>query len=90
MEYPRGVEREYIAAIDIAAVFVASSNPVCGRGELTWFNRAYGEYRLRGGRSMSYGEARGRLRGAMMRRLVLVERVEYGADMLAEVFGAKF
>jgi hypothetical protein len=57
-----------------------------GRGELAWFNRAYRDYRLSGQRRLSYGEARGRLRRAMIRRLVLVERVEYGPDLLAEVF----
>lgn len=59
-------------------------------GELAWFNRAYRDYRLRGGRRMSYSGAKARLRRAMVRRLTLVERVEYGSDMLSEVFGPEF
>ncbi|MGY3278153.1 hypothetical protein [Bradyrhizobium sp. S3.7.6] len=57
------------------------------RGELAWFNRSYREYRARGGRRMSYSAARSCLRRAMVRRLTLVERIEYGPEMLAEVFG---
>jgi hypothetical protein len=55
-------------------------------GELAWFNGAYRQYRLSGGR-MSYSGAKARLRRAMVRRLTLMERVEYGSDMLNEVFG---
>jgi hypothetical protein len=61
-----------------------------GRGELAWYNRAYRLYRLqkaeRGGPILSYQKARVRLRCAMLRRLVLVHRLEYGPEMLEEVF----
>lgn len=62
-----------------------------GRGELAWFNRAYRAYRLQvqgKGKPINYAAARARLCRAMARRLVLVQQVDFGADLLTEVFGA--
>lgn len=60
-------------------------------GELAWFNQAYRDYRLQrqGGRAINYAAARARLCHAMARRLVLVEKVDFGPEMIAEVFGAE-
>lgn len=65
-------------------------NVANGRGELAWFNRAYRAYRMQiqGRRkAMNYAAARARLCKAMARRLVLVQQVDFGAELLAEVFG---
>ena len=59
-----------------------------GRGELAWFNRAYRAYRTaRSGPAMSYQSARGRLRRAVVRRLVVSGGLEFGCDLLPDVFG---
>lgn len=60
-------------------------------GRLQWFNRAYRDYRagVEGGsgtRAISYAAARAKLCTALARRLVLVEPVEFGADLVREVF----
>lgn len=65
------------------------------RGDLAWFNGAYRAYRLQrsagaDGRALSYAAARARLCSAMARRLVLVEQLEYGPQLLSEVFGEEF
>jgi hypothetical protein len=54
-------------------------------GSLSWFNRAYKAYRLGStGRTMLYGEAKVRLRNAVVRRIMAGETL---ADLQAEVFG---
>jgi hypothetical protein len=54
-------------------------------GALSWFNRAYRAYRLAStGRTMLYGEAKVRLRNAVVRRIMAGETLE---DLEEEVFG---
>ncbi|MCA1452161.1 hypothetical protein I6F35_02890 [Bradyrhizobium sp. BRP22] len=54
-------------------------------GTLSWFNRAYRAYRLAStGRTMLYGEAKVRLRNAVVRRIMAGETL---ADLQGEVFG---
>jgi hypothetical protein len=54
-------------------------------GSLGWFNRAYRAYRLGSrDRTMLYGEAKVRLRNAVVRRIMAGETFE---DLLVEVFG---
>jgi hypothetical protein len=54
-------------------------------GALSWFNQAYRAYRLANtGRTMLYGEAKVRLRNAVVRRIMAGEAL---TDLQAEVFG---
>jgi hypothetical protein len=54
-------------------------------GSLGWFNRAYRAYRLGSkGRTMLYGEAKVRLRNAVVRRIMAGETLD---DLQDEVFG---
>lgn len=55
------------------------------RGELAWFNRAFRARRLAGSK-VSFGTAWTWLRRAVVRRLMVTGRVEYGPEMLAELF----
>jgi hypothetical protein len=56
-----------------------------GRGELAWFNSAFKARRLEG-EAVPYAAAWARLRRAVVRRLVLAGRLEFGPELLAEVF----
>lgn len=76
------MERIRSAGAQIDAAVEAAN----GRGELAWFNRAYRAYRQAGGR-LAYQAARARLRRAVVRRLVITGGIEFGADLLPEVFG---
>lgn len=55
-------------------------------GDLKWFNDAYREHRARGSR-LTYAAARARLYRAVAKRLVLGERWDLSAKLLADVFG---
>jgi len=77
------MDRMRIAGSQIDAALRAN-----GRGELAWFNRAYRAYRMaRDGPAMSYQSARARLRRAVVRRLVVSGGLEFGCDLLPDVFG---
>jgi hypothetical protein len=87
-EHATVIKRAAAAAVRIRETL----NIANGRGELAWFNRAYRAYRLQVqgrecGRPINYAAARARLCRAMARRLVLVQQVEFGPELLAEVFG---
>jgi hypothetical protein len=55
------------------------------RGELAWFNRAF-KARRQGGAGTTFGTAWGRLRQAVARRAVLAGQLQYGAELLEDVF----
>jgi hypothetical protein len=56
-------------------------------GELKWFNKAFREYRLRGG-AMLYGAAKNKLYGALTRRLMFAGQLDLDTRILPEVFGS--
>ena len=85
-EHATVVKRAGVASLRIRDALNAANQ--CG--ELAWFNQAYRDHRRQqGGRAINYAAARAGLCHAMGRRLVLVERVEFGPEMLVEVFGAE-
>jgi hypothetical protein len=55
------------------------------RGELAWFNSAFKARRL-DGEAVPYRAAWARLRRAVVRRLLVAGRLEFGPELLAEVF----
>lgn len=60
-----------------------------GRGELAWFNTAYRDWRIEAkkvGRVMSYAEALARLRREVTKRLITLDILDVGADLLPAIF----
>lgn len=55
-------------------------------GELKWFNAAYRDYRAAGGR-LTYAASKARLHRALVKRVVLGDRVDLGASIIPEIFG---
>lgn len=59
------------------------------RGDLAWFNSAYRDWRVEAkkvGRVMSYTEALARLRREVTKRLITLDILDIGADLLPSVF----
>jgi|GEM_PF-5503407 len=59
------------------------------RGELAWFNAAYRDWRIEAkkiGRVMSYSEALARLRKEVTKRLITLDILDLGADILPAIF----
>ena len=80
-EHQAALGRVYRALARVDEVLVQAHM----QGSLGWFNRAYRAYRLAStGRTMLYGEAKVRLRNAVVRRIMAGETL---ADLQSEVFG---
>jgi hypothetical protein len=81
-----------MARVRTAVQFVAESiDEAHAHGELAWFNTAFRAWRLEAksvGRSMTYAEARARLRRVVTQRVLAGECHEVPAELLPAIFPA--